>query len=330
MVFIRERHQFSKDIRDQLSSLRALDNWHGLIAVFYDYAVIAFAAMLFYFQPWCYPISLLLIGSRQRALATLLHEATHRCLAKSPFLNRLLGTYCSGYLILQEFNTYLDSHVKRHHAYLGDKANDPDYSYHLNLKLYEYHGCIDFFKNYILKPILLVKIISYLLYLVEHRIMPRKPYLKNFMAMFLYWLVIIAICLYFKVGIYLLLLWFVPLITTSAIVGWFNELAEHYPLVGRYQDDLHMTRNRFSHWLEHFIFNTHAENYHLVHHMQPTIPFWNLKKAHHILYKDPEYAKWNNTMGGIFVSNNKNPSLIRLLLLEPIIKKDGSIHYELK
>jgi fatty acid desaturase len=146
MTFMRQRYHFSKSIQDQLSELRGLDNWHGLIAAFYDYGVIAFGAALFYLSPWFYPLSILLIGSRQRAFATLLHESVHSCLAKSRFLNRLLGTYMSGYLIFQEYNTYRDSHVKRHHAFLGDKEKDPDYTYHLDEKIYNYHGCFNFFK----------------------------------------------------------------------------------------------------------------------------------------------------------------------------------------
>jgi fatty acid desaturase len=328
MGLMRQKYTFSKSIQEQLSQLRTLDNWHGLVGAFYDYGVIAFGVALFYLSAWFYPISVLLIGSRQRAFATLLHESVHLCLAKSRFLNRLLGTYMSGYLIFQEYNTYRDSHVKNHHAYLGDPEKDPDYQYHLDEKLYQYHGCFQFFKRFILKPLMLLKTTSYLWYLVRFRMVPSKRYLKSFAAMFTYWLAIIATCAYFHCTIDLLLLWFVPLLTSSAIIGWFNELAEHYPLIGKHHLDIHMTRNRFSHWLEHFICNTHAENYHLVHHLQAAIPFWKLKQAHQILCQDSLYAELNQTMGGIFVSNNKNPSLLQKLLSEPAVNQKGNVQYE--
>ncbi len=328
MGYMRQKYTFSKSIQDQLLALRGLDNWHGLVAAVYDYSVITVAIVLFCISPWFYPVSLILIGSRQRAFATLLHESVHSCLAKSRPLNRFLGTYLSGYLIFQEYNTYRDSHVKQHHAFLGDSQRDPDYHYHLDEKLYHYHGCFHFFKQYILKPILLLKTVSYLWYLVRFRMVPSRRYLKSFLAMFAYWALIIAVCAYFHVTLYLLLLWFIPLLTSSAIIGWFNELAEHYPLIGKHQVDLYMTRNRFSHWLEHFLCNTHAENYHLVHHLQATIPFWNLKKAHQILCQDPLYEDLNKKMGGIFLSNNDNPSLINKLLTEPAISRSGNVQYE--
>ena len=83
MTFVRQRHPFDRSIKKRLMSLRKLDNWHGLVALFYDYAVIAAAIYFFWLTPWAYPVSVILIGSRQRALATILHEAAHQCLVKS-------------------------------------------------------------------------------------------------------------------------------------------------------------------------------------------------------------------------------------------------------
>jgi fatty acid desaturase len=125
-----------------------------------------------------------------------------------------------------------------------------------------------------------------------------------------------------------LLLWFIPLLTTSVVVGWFNELSEHYPLIGLHKNELYMTRNRFSHWIEHFLFNTHNENYHLVHHIRARIPYWNLKKAHAVLCQDPNYAKVNQGIGGIFASSNGAPSLLNRFLMEPVINRQGQVQYE--
>lgn len=327
MRFTRERHVFSRKIQEELHQLRELDNWHGPLAVLYDYTVIVFAMLMFHLSMWLTPISILLIGSRQRALATLLHESVHCCLTKSRALNRFLGTYLSGYLIFQEFNTYRDTHVRQHHAYLGDPEHDPDFHYHINEKLYHYHGCFNFFKHYILKPLILQKTLSYFLYLIKYRMLPSKKYLKSFLTMFIYWGGIICVCSYFNAIPYLMI-WIFSLTTSAAIIGWFNELAEHYPLVKKHQVDLYMTRNRFSHCIEHFLFNTHAENYHLVHHLQVAIPFWNLSRAHEVLCQDPDYKRLNETMGGIFISKNKAPSLIKKLLSEPAISHNGLVQYE--
>ena len=73
--------------------------------------------------------------------------------------------------------------------------------------------------------------------------------------------------------------------------------------------NLEASRNRFSHWLEHFFMFMRSENYHLVHHLFPAIPFWNLSKAHPILMNNPEYCSINQNFGGIFISSNNNNSM---------------------
>ena len=314
MMYTRNRHQFSLAIKKKIIALRTLDNWHGLVGCAYDYCVIAICVYLFTLSVWFYPIALIVIGSRQRALATILHESAHYCLARSPKLNHFLGTYLSGYLILQEFNIYTDSHIKKHHAFLGNQQHDPDLIYHHEQGLYTQQSKQNFFKRFILKPLLLLNSFSYLKYLITHRMNASKQYPKQFVAMCGLWVVIFAICGYYKVITQLILLWFIPLVTTAAVFGWFNELAEHYPMSSESRTDLYMSRNRFSHWLEHFLCNTHNEHYHLIHHLYATIPFWNLPKAHQILLEDAEYARINNQKGGIFVSNNHNPPLVKWLL----------------
>lgn len=326
MDFTRERHQFNPEIRRKLKQLRTLDNWHGIIALLYDYSVIAVGVCFFFINPWLYPVSLLLIGSRQRALATIVHEAAHRCLARSRWLNQFIGSWLSGYLILQEFSAYCESHVKKHHGYLGEAENDPDYQYHLQQKLYDRKSRFTFLVEFIVKPMFLFKVLSYSYYLLRWRLKPQRKYIKGFVKLLVFWVVIISMSIYFQFFFYLMILWFLPLITSAAVIGWFNELSEHYPLVKVNKKDLYMSRNRYSHWVEHFILNTHNENYHLVHHLHPSIPFWHLKKAHHILLDDHEYSTWNDTMGGIFLSSNKVRPLLILLVLEQSFSSSENRH----
>jgi fatty acid desaturase len=70
-----------------------------------------------------------------------------------------------------------------------------------------------------------------------------------------------------------------------------------------------MSRNRNSHFIERFLTGMHNENYHLIHHLFPSIPFWNIPKAHEILMQDPNYAQHHRQGGGIFWSNNDAPSI---------------------
>ncbi|NPD01266.1 hypothetical protein HOY33_10975 [Brenneria sp. hezel4-2-4] len=116
----------------------------------------------------------------------------------------------------------------------------------------------------------------------------------------------------------------VPLITTFPMIGWFIELAEHYPIIDN-DDDIDKTWNRFSAKAELFFTGMHAENYHLTHHLMPSIPFWNLKKAHEIMMQDIDYRKRNQRMGGIFLSANNNESLWKKIIKNlDAVKNDRS------
>jgi fatty acid desaturase len=103
---------------------------------------------------------------------------------------------------------------------------------------------------------------------------------------------------------FILIYWLVPYLTAFQVITWFIELAEHYPLVKNAQYDLYATRNRFSHPIEAFFTSMHGENFHLIHHLFPGVPFWKMKKAHEILLNDNEYARINASFGGIFLSGN--------------------------
>ncbi|MGE6632149.1 guanitoxin biosynthesis L-arginine gamma (S) hydroxylase [Bacillus sp. NPDC077027] len=305
-----EFYHFSRNIRDELQPLYKSNNYRGIIGLLYDYVMIAIAILLGEYHAGFYALSVLIIGSRQRALATILHDASHLCLAKNKTLNRLLGTYFSGYLIGQEFHIYRDSHVKGHHMHLGDPNKDPDYQYHLEVGLYRLKNSQHFLIKYVLKPLFLINIFSYALYVFKHRMMQFRKYPKHYAQMIMMWLIISAVLLYFHLFLYVILYWIIPYFTAFMVIGWFIEIAEHYPLVLDNKKSIQMTRNRFSHWIEAFFLSIHAENYHLTHHLQASIPYWNIAKAHQIMMKDAKYEELNQKMGGVFISSNRNEPLI--------------------
>ncbi|HFC7429411.1 TPA: fatty acid desaturase, partial [Neisseria meningitidis] len=120
--------KFDKEILLKIKELYRYDNWHAVLAILYDYLIIIFSIFLSEQSYWFLPLTILLIGSRQRALATILHEASHSALTKNKKFGQILGTYFSGYLIFQSWNSYCVSHVKNHHPKLGTDS-DPDYKY---------------------------------------------------------------------------------------------------------------------------------------------------------------------------------------------------------
>ncbi len=84
--------------------------------------------------------------------------------------------------------------------------------------------------------------------------------------------------------------WLIPLTTVFAFANWTRSVSEHYGLPDTTSNDLGLTRNFEGPRWERFIFTPHHIGIHLVHHLFPTIPFYNLPKAHALLKQLPEWA----------------------------------------
>lgn len=273
------KYRFNYAIEQEIRRLFKLNNWRGVLALFADYFMIIFAIFISKECIYLYPISIFVIGSRQRAFATLMHESVHGTLAKNKTLNYILGSFFSGFLIFQSYSKYKKSHIRKHHAFLGDSVNDPDYNYHLSLGIYKnsQKKKIDlrFQKLNIFK-----KIATYPLYLISQRVNIFTA--SDSQAIFAIAYILTILTCIFTLGCFKLfvLYWLIPLFTSFIVIGFFIELAEHYPMVHGGNLDIQMSRNRFSHGLEAFFLGIHNENFHLIHHLRPGIPFWNMKRAH--------------------------------------------------
>jgi fatty acid desaturase len=325
-----DRYKFSRQIVQQIKPLTQLDNWHGLLALLEDYSIIIVSIFCTCrLSWWFYPIALLTIGSRQRALATILHESAHQTLAKNKWLNLILGTFCSGYLIFQQSAAYKESHCLNHHCHLGNPDRDPDLKFYLSSGLYKPLNKQEFIIEHIWKPLLLLRLPNYIFYLVRYRLLPANNRGREYLILLSYWSLIIAVAVWLGVWDKLIIFWFIPYLTTFQILGWFIELSEHYPLLGNSTIDIYLSRNRFSPWYEAFFTSMHRENFHLNHHLFPSIPFWNMDKLHKILLIDATYRACNGVTGGIFF-NRKNCRSILDDILNLVEKKNCGIHQQSK
>jgi fatty acid desaturase len=102
----------------------------------------------------------------------------------------------------------------------------------------------------------------------------------------------------------LLLLWFVPLVTTQAWIGAVAELMEHFPLIETApRMDIYMSWNRVYGLGTRFLLGEKdGEGFHLVHHLFPCTPMWRLREVDAILRRDPVYAalpRLGSAVGGL-------------------------------
>ncbi|WP_104012608.1 guanitoxin biosynthesis L-arginine gamma (S) hydroxylase [Burkholderia anthinoferrum] len=302
-------------LKADLDPLYRKNNWRGLLGWMGDLATIAGAIWMTRLTPYAYPLTVLIVGSRQRALASLLHEAAHLTLARNGRLNRFIGEYLSGLPVFQDFESYRQSHVMSHHRFLGDPTRDPDYIYYIDSGLQRAEDRFEFCFGHVLRTLMLLNVFSYANYLVRHRVASLLKSRRGAIKLILVHAFLLAVLGIATNPAGYLLFWLIPYLTSFQVIGWLSEVSEHFGLFGRETDELLMTRNRFPSWWERWFIGMHGDNLHLTHHLLAAIPYWNLPAAHRILMRDEHYARANARTGGI-VSRGSHPLSVMEQILE--------------
>ncbi|TYP74352.1 fatty acid desaturase family protein [Aquimarina intermedia] len=306
-----------KELRIEVLKLKDSNTLSAVSIILFNYLLVALSIYLCYkVSFWFYLISIVVIGSVQRVMANLLHEAAHGLLSPNKKLNDILGTYFTSYLILHLLIPYKKTHLHGHHPHCGDEEKDPDYNFQLSMGLYDDNErySIFFLKNIIL-TLIGYRTIEYIRFIYNDRVfydtknLSRKnknEFKKERLRFFALWVVILTTIGFSGLFLDFLIFWMIPLFTTYITIGWIAELAEHYPLPESENAELLLTRNRHGNGIENFIFGRHGDRYHLVHHLCPSIPCYRLKQAHEILRKSEAYCQWDDIWGGIFFRRLSN------------------------
>ncbi len=316
------KHRFSPEILEAVRTASRLDNWHGPFELVRHYFWIAFwcAAAVLTFDHWplwasipVYFVAAFFIGGRQRAVAGVLHMATHRAFMANHRVGSVLGALFGGHPVLHSFTAYRASHLGEHHGRLGDPERDPDY------RQYKDNGlCGDnlgraALNRYLRKVVGPRATGSYILYLLRHRIFSKD---ETPIERTLRIVVLVAVLAWSIAGgwwMWLILLWFVPLVTTQVWIGSVAELMEHFPLIENApRIDLYMSWNREYGFFTRFLFGeADGEGFHLAHHLFPRTPMWRLREVDAILANDPAYAalpRLSGVLGGMVQIYRSLPS----------------------
>lgn len=248
-------------------------NVRGFLTLFLDWGAIA---VIISINIWLnnlvvYLASVWAIGSFQFSIGEVLfHEASHNNLFKTKKLNDYLEfLYALPFFV--DMNQYRNYHIK-HHNKLNSEED------HL-VEDYELHGLNKAGKNlfwiWFVKPVLGYAGYFYLRFVIE--LNPRKSAAK----FLIFWTPIIVTCLYFNVFHLLVLYWFVPFLWSFASFYYWSEIGEHYNTKSGTRSDIASLKNFFH----------HNAGYHYIHHQYPSIPWYNLHKAHDALcQKDTDIA----------------------------------------
>ena len=293
----------------KIKELSRINNRAALLSLVETLTALTFSILLCLYldHPVVTVIILVFIGTRQHAVFVLVHEATHFRLFSNRILNDAMGRLL-GAIICISFQRYRNLHFK-HHSHLYQKE-DPD----LPLQSGYPEGFLHLFKKLSrdLSGITFLKTYAYF-----WRISPNLPLDSSLSGSLLrrgrnqdlalttlVYITTGTLAFINELALFFILCWILPLLTIVPAILRLRAICEH-GAVSNIISPLSSSRtNTGSKFLIWNLF-PHNVNYHLEHHMYPSIPQYNLPKFHQLLskaqtMKGAEYRNIRTTLRLIF------------------------------
>ena len=277
--------------KHQLSQIREKNDFRNIFALCLDWGLIVFGLSIFYFYPSALTFisAVILIGSRQFALAVLVHDGAHNLLFSNLKVNDFFSQWFCAYPIFQDNRVYRPYHLKHHR--FTETEDDPDLALSAPFPITK----ISFFRKVLrdLTGITGFRRYSQALISILKTDGDNLPdrlkgiWFKIHGFLITNILIFLAISFFFHWSLYFLL-WWLPAFTYYSLIIRIRNIAEHCVTSG--STDLDNTRTTLTNPIVRFLMAPHRVNYHLEHHLFMMCPWYNLPKAHKMMiqngYKD--------------------------------------------
>ena len=284
--------------KEQIRAFTTPSTVEGIWVVVKTWLVIAGAFALVAWQENVLTVlfAILALGSRQLSLAIIMHEGAHRTLTPQLWLNNFLGQWFGAAGIAQDMYLYRQHHMQ-HHRRTGHN-DDPDLRLadgfpvtkaSMRRKLFRDVNGSTGIKNLVGS---LAMASRYWVYNVSGekppRLDPQRSVAKQLVdaAVGLAPTVVVNsvmfVALAWLASGWLYLLWVAAYLFFYPLVLRVRSIAEH-AMTTDPDDALNNSRTTYGRWWERQLFAPLNVNYHLEHHMLPTVPFYQLPKMHEAL-----------------------------------------------
>ncbi len=273
--------------KEQYEEIKEKQDWRNVLSISSNWLQMSAAMALFFFYPnvITFLVALVIIGSRQFALAVLAHDAAHNLLFENNKVNDWAGQWFCAYPIFQDNRVYRPYHLKHHRHTETD--DDPDLVLSSPFpitkrsfirKVFRDLTGITGVKRYwgSLSSIFRTKGDN-----VFNKISKTSNKLHGFLISNLIIFVLISTTMHWSL---FLLLWWLPSFTYYSLIIRIRNISEHAVTPGN--NDFDNTRTTKSTVLTRFLMVPHNVNYHLEHHLFTRCPWYNLPKAHSMMIEN--------------------------------------------
>jgi fatty acid desaturase len=273
--------------KEQYEEIKEKQDWRNVLSISSNWLQMSAAMALFFFYPniITFLVALVIIGSRQFALAVLAHDAAHNLLFANNKVNDWAGQWFCAYPIFQDNRVYRPYHLKHHRH--TETEDDPDLVLSSPFpitkrsfirKVFRDLTGITGVKRYwgSLSSIFRTKGDN-----VFNKISKISNKLHGFLISNLIIFILISTTMHWSL---FLLLWWLPSFTYYSLIIRIRNISEHAVTPGN--NDFDNTRTTKSTVLTRFLMVPHNVNYHLEHHLFTRCPWYNLPKAHSMMIEN--------------------------------------------
>jgi len=274
--------------KEELKVIRKKRDWINVVSISLNWLqIIAAMALFFYFSNvLTFLLSVVVIGSRQFALAVLAHDGAHNLLFFNEKINDFASQWFCAFPLFSDNRPYRPYHLAHHR--FTESENDPDLSlsapFPITKASFRRKVIRDLtgqtgFKRY---SIALKSIFSSEADNFAGRIKKISDKISGF---FISNLVIFSLIAIFSHWSIYFLLWWIPAFTYYSLIVRIRNIAEHSVTPG--DTNLNNTRTTKASLLTRYLLVPHHVNFHLEHHLFTNCPWYNLPKVHEMLKGEP-------------------------------------------
>ncbi len=260
----------------------------GILNFSLDWLIICISIYIGITVPFLFVICLLVVGSRQRGLSNLIHDSSHWNLTRNKKINDIVADIFGGFVMLSPVKLYRKSHLL-HHKYLGHPELDPDLKMHSR---YEYDDSgppyTKWYKN------VLHLLFNFNSWSDSNIGSLGEMNLRQKVLCILWWVTvfcIISALITVKWAVLGMGFWQLARATTYHAIRTIAEFLDHSGLaVGSITKSSRMIK--YPNPILKGLLHPHNDNFHALHHFDPTIPQYNLAIAqNYIVEQSTQFRK---------------------------------------
>jgi len=282
--------------KDEIRKLSQIDSVKFTAAALFEFGLIAAATWTSetWWNPLIYALAVIVIGSRINGLGGLMHDAAHYRAYENRQLNDLIGEILA-LPTSASMAGYRNTHFAHHRELNSEK--DPDWQRNVGLEEFEFPAPRASVLMYFAQYLAGLKIGAALFGFHKNKETRDVPAaVARARLVFFAGLLAASIALGFWKLV--LLYWIVPLLTVFLAIRYLRNVAEHYAV--EHENVLNESRTVLAPFWELWLIAPWGLNYHLEHHLFPSVPCFRLKELHELLMTRQPYPEIAHVTHGYF------------------------------